>query len=276
MQLKGTIKRAGPERLRVERLFSLRGRIALVTGAAGGFGSAVALGFAQAGADLVITDIDASGLKRLASDLKPLKRRILTCELDVMKESEVQSVVAKVKKQFGRIDVLIHIAGLARLAPVTKMSTKDFDFTISSHLRGTFFLTRAVGSLMIQQDGGSIVLMSSIASQCALGRGTGAYAAAKAGVNALVRELAVEWAPQHIRINAVAPCQFRTAGLRDNLNNPKFNPAGDMEQKMISAIPANRLGEPHEIVGPCLFLASDAASMVTGHVLFVDGGYTAR
>ncbi len=257
-------------------LFSLEGRVALITGAAGGFGSAIALGFAQSGADLAITDIDIGGLNRLSSDLAPLKRRVFSRELNVMKESALQQVVDEARQQLGRIDILIHIAGLARLSPVAEMSTKDFDFTIASHLRGTFFMTRAVGAAMLEQGGGSIVLMSSIASERALGRGTGAYAAAKAGINALVRELAVEWAAQRIRVNAVAPCQFLTPGLRNRLKDPQFNPAGDLEQKMISAIPANRLGEPHEIVGPCLFLASDAASMVTGHVLFVDGGYTAR
>ena len=257
-------------------LFSLHGKVALLTGAAGGFGSAVARGFALAGADLVLTDKNAEGLRQLADELAPLKRRVFTRELDVMDEAEIERVVSEADSHMGRLDVLVHIGGEARLAPIAEMTTEDFDFSISSHLRGTFLVARAVGNRMRKTGGGSVVLMSSIASFCALGRGTGAYAAAKAGVNALVRELAVEWAPDGIRVNAVAPCQFRTIGLRKMLQDPKYGQPGELERKMISAIPIGRLGEPEELLGPCLFLASEAASMVTGQVLPVDGGYTIR
>lgn len=257
-------------------IFSLQGKVAMITGAAGGFGSAVATGFAQAGADLVLTDKNAEGLRQLADTLAPLGRRICARELDVMDEAEIGRVVDEASSDMGRIDVLVHIGGEARLAPVAEMTTEDFDFSIASHLRGTFLVARAVGNHMRKAGGGSVVLMSSIASFCALGRGTGAYAAAKAGVNALVRELAVEWAPDGIRVNAVAPCQFRTFGLRNMLKDPKFGQPGELERKMVSAIPIGRLGEPEEMVGPCLFLASEAASMVTGQVLLVDGGYTIR
>ena len=124
--------------------------------------------------------------------------------------------------------------------------------------------------------GGSVIHMSSIASVRALGRGLGVYAATKAGINALVRELAVEWAPYNIRVNALAPCQFKTIAFEGLLNDPRFGGKKSLTEKMLSKIPLNRFGEPDEIVGPCIFLASDASSMVTGHVLFVDGGYLAQ
>jgi len=259
-------------------LFSLRGKVVLLTGASGGFGTALAEGFVGSGAALALVDRNEEGLNNLADSLRgQFPEASCFCRvLDVSEESQVIEAVSEVDRHFGCIDVLVHVAGAARLAPLAEMSTADFDFTLGSHLRGTFLVTREAGRLMRRQKKGSIVLMSSIASQCALGRGTGAYAAAKAGVNALVRELAVEWAPAGIRVNAVAPCQFRTPGLASILSDQKTNPTGDLEARMTAAIPAGRLGEPSEIVGPCLFLASDAASMVTGHVLYADGGYTCR
>jgi NAD(P)-dependent dehydrogenase (short-subunit alcohol dehydrogenase family) len=123
---------------------------------------------------------------------------------------------------------------------------------------------------------GSIIHISSIASARALGRGTGTYAAAKAGVNALVRELAVELAPHGIRANAIAPCQFRTTSFEAVLDNPRFGGREALTARMLGRIPLGRFGQPDEIVGPCVFLASAASSMVTGHVLLVDGGYTAQ
>ncbi|MBU3666389.1 MAG: SDR family oxidoreductase [Chthoniobacterales bacterium] len=257
-------------------LFQMGGKVVLLTGAAGGFGRALAQGFAQFGASLVLVDQEAMALQALATELETNGTPCLACAADVSVESEVALVTARALEHFNRIDVLLHVAGAAKLSPVTEMSTADFDFTIGSHLRGTFFLVRETGRIMCRQGGGSVVLMSSLASQRALGRGTGPYAAAKAGVNALVRELAVEWAPHNIRVNAVAPCQFRTPGLLAMLADPNFNPGGDLQNRMVSAIPLGRLGEPAELVGPCVFLASEAGSMVTGQVLFVDGGYTAK
>ena len=272
--------RAAPDfsGLEISDLFSVRNKVVLITGASGGFGAALAHGFATSGAVVALIDQHADGLKSIADSLSD-KFPYASCfnrALDISVESEVVQAVKDIDGQFGGIDVLVHVAGAARLAPIADMSTADFDFTLGSHMRGTFLITREVGRLMRREKKGSIVLMSSIASQCALGRGTGAYAAAKAGVNALVRELAVEWALDGIRVNAVAPCQFRIPGLASILADPKTNPSGDLEARMTAAIPAGRLGEPAEIVGPCIFLASDAASMVTGHVLYADGGYTCR
>lgn len=255
-------------------LFAFAGRVVFLTGAAGGFGRELAAGFARQGASLVLVDCELGPLESIRVALD--SSRCLACVADVSDEAQVTAVVSHAQDRFGRIDVLVHVAGAAKLVPIAEMAAAEFDFTVGSHLRGTFLIVREVGRRMCVQGGGSIVLMSSIASQCALGRGTGAYAAAKAGVNALVRELAVEWAPHRVRVNAVAPCQFRTPGLQSVLTDSRLNPNGELEDKMIAAIPLGRLGEPREIVGPCLFLASDAASMVTGQVLFVDGGYTAR
>ena len=157
------------------------------------------------------------------------------------------------------------------------MTQEEFDRTMALCLRGAFLCSREVARRMVEQgSGGSIVHMSSIASAVALGRGTGAYAAAKAGINALVRETAVEWAADAIRVNAIAPCQFNTPSLQKVLNDSSLGKKEDLVEAMVSKIPLGRFGEPDDIVGPALFLASSDSAMVTGQVLFVDGGYTAQ
>lgn len=134
-------------------------------------------------------------------------------------------------------------------------------------------MCQEVGRHMVARATGSIINISSVASVVALGRGTAPYSAVKAGVNALTRELAVEWARSGVRVNAVAPCQIDTPELRSVLNNPQFVPE-ELMDKWLNAIPLGRLGKPEEIVGPCIFLASDLSSLVTGHILMADGGYT--
>lgn len=257
--------------------FGLAGKVAFVTAAAGGFGAQIVRGLAEQGADVAVTDVDLEAARPVAELPRSLGRRAWLGACDVADPDQITAAVELAARELGRIDILVNVACAAVLRPVLEMSAADFDQTMASCLRGAFLVSQAVGKIMVEQgSGGSIVHISSIASERALGRGTGIYAASKAGVNALVRELAVEWAKHRIRVNAIAPCQFRTASFERVLDNPRFGGRAPLTERMLGKIPLGRFGLPEEIVGPCLFLASEAAAMVTGHVLFVDGGYTAQ
>ncbi len=257
--------------------FALDGRVAIVTGAAGALGSAIAVGLAQHGADVAVTDLRQGAAQEVSGQIARLGRRTCSVACDVRDPEQVHGAVAATVERLGRLHIVVHTAGAARLAHLIDMPIEQFQETLTSCLTGGFLVCRAAARQMIEQgEGGSMVLVSSIASERALGRGTGAYAAAKAGLNALVRELSVELAPHAIRVNAVAPCQFTTPALEAVLNDPRHGGAEKLRAKMIGRIPLGRLGVPEELVGPCVFLASRAASMVTGQVLFVDGGYTAQ
>lgn len=256
--------------------FRLDGKVALVTAAAGGFGAQICRGLAEQGADVVVTDVNDEAAREVAKTVDEAGRRSLVAHLDVADPVEIERVVALTQQQFGRIDVLVNVACAAVLRPVLDMTVDEYDRTMATCLRGAFLISQAVGRVMVAGDaGGSVVHISSIASSRALGRGTGMYAAAKAGINALVRELAVEWGPHNIRANAIAPCQFRTPPFEKLLDDPRFGGREKLSAKMLARIPLGRFGEPHEIVAPTIFLASDASAMITGHVLFLDGGYMA-
>jgi len=262
--------------LNLASIFSLKAKHALVTGAGGGIGQAISQGLAQFGANVACLDISneiAAAAAQSVQQAGDPESFPVTC--DVRDPGQVERAVAEVLARFGKIDILVNASGNGILKPAIDFTLEDWEETIHVYLRSTFLFAKLVGRGMVERGQGSIINISSVASVVALGRGTAAYAAAKAGVNALTRELALEWAKKGVRVNAISPCQIDTPQLRKMLVDPQF----DREKLMntwLEAIPMGRIGQPQELVGPCIFLASDAASLVTGHVLLVDGGYTIK
>ena len=256
-------------------LFDLSGRVALITGAAGALGSRMALGLAEFGADVACVEKTPELAASIASRIREAGRRALELPADVSVTAQAESAVQRTIEELGQIDVLVNTAGFAHHVPAEQLPDEIWDLEVAVNLKGTFNFCRAVGRHMIARKRGSIVNVSSIAGAVALGRGQAAYCATKGAINNLTRELAIEWAPHGVRVNAIMPCQFLTPGNLRILEDPQFD-RDNLMATWVANIPLGRLGQPDEIVGPVVFLASDASSMVTGHCLAVDGGYLAR
>lgn len=245
--------------------FRLDARVALVTGGASGIGAAIAAAFAAKGARIAVVDLNEAGAVAAAGAL-PTAGRGYGC--DVSDSASVSSTVAAVVEDFGRIDVLVNSAGIARLAPAEELSLADWDSTIAINLKGTFLMCQAVGRHMLAAGSGAIVNMASQAASVALEQHV-AYCASKFGVLGISKVLAAEWAPRGVRVNTISP----TVVLTELGHKAWDGPKGDALKKLI---PTGRFAYPDEIAAAAIYLASSAAAMVNGADLVVDGGYTIR
>jgi NAD(P)-dependent dehydrogenase (short-subunit alcohol dehydrogenase family) len=250
--------------------FDLTGRVALVTGAARGLGEAIALALAHAGADVVLGLRDASTTPAVAGEIEQLGRRAIPLQMDVTQLDQVASAVEAALAAAGRIDILVNNAGLGPENPAEDVTEADFDFTCAVNLKGTFFVSQAVGRAMIRQGGGTIVNLGSQAGEVAL-PGEAVYCMTKAAIHHLTRCLAVEWGVHGITVNAVAPTFIVTPGTAPALEDPAFR--ADVLERIAGL---HRVGEPMDVAGAVVFLASPAASLITGHTLLIDGGWTVR
>ena len=252
----------------LSRLFDLTGRVAVVTGAARGLGQAAAAGLASFGADIAVIDLaaDACAGTRLAIEAAGRTCRAYTC--DVADCAAVCKTVAAIAADFGTIDILVNIAGITARIPTDRISPEQVRRLTDVNYHGTFWMCQETGRIMLARGRGAIVNMSALGGALlGTGRGNAAYSSTKGAIAALTRELACEWGTRGIRVNAVAPCWFQTAMNADSIFANKY-----FMDQVLTKLPMRKIGEPRELVGPVVFLASDAASMITGLVLPVDGG----
>jgi len=250
-------------------LFDLTGRVALVTGAGRGLGRAIALGLARAGADVAVAARSDGELASLVAEVSGLGRRASAHHLDVARTADIEGVVADVVAHHGAIDIFVNNAGVKVPQSALDTTEEAWDHVLGVNLKGAFFCAQAVGRHMMSRGSGKIVnVASTYAVVGAPLRGT--YAASKGGLLQLTRVLAIEWAPHGLNVNAVGP----TAALTPM--NETVLGGDEAQRQAVERIPAGRLCTPDDVVGPVVFLASPASDMVNGHLLLVDGGFTAR
>jgi NAD(P)-dependent dehydrogenase (short-subunit alcohol dehydrogenase family) len=250
--------------------FELSGQVALVTAAGRGLGRAISLALADAGADVALGLRDVNTGGDLAREIESMGRRALPLQMDMTQLDQVFRAVDEEVKHFGQLDILVNNAGLAPGNLAEQVREQDFDLTLNVNLKGTFFASQAAGRVMIRQKRGRIINMSSQAGFVALPKES-VYCMTKAAIAHLTKCLAVEWGQYNITVNAVAPTFIFTPGTEEALADPAFR-ADTLER--IAAL--HRIGEPMEVAGAVVFLASPAASLITGHTILIDGGWTAR
>ncbi len=248
-------------------LFDLSGRVALVTGAAQGLGHAMATAVAEAGADVLLVDRNADGVGRTAAALADLGRRGVPHSCDVSDPSQVRAMFARLDREFGRIDFLANVAGDGVLGVPEGISVEDVERCWRNLVLGRFCACQEAGRRMLKAGRGSIVNIGSIASVTALGRGHVAYSMAMGAVAQMTRELSTEWSGRGVRVNAILPAQVVNPSLEARMATDP-----NLKARFLSGIPCNRLGQPDDIKGLAVLLASDASSWITGALIPMDGG----
>jgi NAD(P)-dependent dehydrogenase (short-subunit alcohol dehydrogenase family) len=251
-----------------DKLFSLAGRVAVVTGGTSGIGRALSLGLADAGADVVASARRKEQVDKTASEIEARGRQTLRLSSDVSDRSTLEALLAAVLERFGKVDILVNCAGTIKRTATLDMPEAEWTNILNTNLTGTLRACQVFGRHMLERGYGRIINIASLNSFVALSE-VAAYAASKAGVASLTRSLAVEWSKKGVTVNAVAPGVFRTdlnAQLLDS------TPRG---QELLMRTPMGRFGKTEELIGATVYLASDAASFVTGQILVVDGGFLA-
>jgi len=246
----------------------LDGKVGIVTGASKGLGKAMTLGLAEAGADLAIVSRGMPELLEVASEVEKLGRKVLPISADISNLKQANEMVEKVMNEFGRIDILVNNAGTTIRMNVEDFTEDAWDQVLALNLKGAFFCAQAVGKVMIKQEHGKIINTASLLSAIG-GPKAVAYAAAKGGISQITKCMAIEWAKYNINVNAIAPGYFRTPLTQPLQDDPVRS------SQIVSRIPMQRWGEPDDLKGIVVFLASEASDYVTGQVMFVDGGWMA-
>jgi len=253
----------------VMQQFDLTGKYALVTGASTGLGRAMAEALAEAGADVAVNGRSAERLQPVCDTITALGRKALPVACDVSDRDAAEAMVKTVNETFGRIDILVNNAGVQRRHKAEDFPVEDWHEVINVNLNAVFYLSQAVGRLMLKQGGGKIINTASLASFSG-GITIPAYAASKGAVGQLTKALCNEWAGRNINVNAIAPGYFRTDLTQKLQDDPGRN------EELMARMPAGDWGVPEQMKGAVVFLASEASTYVNGHLLVVDGGWMAR
>ena len=249
--------------------FDLSGKVAIVTGAGRGMGSHIALALAKFGADIVVCSRTVPELKKVSAEIEKIGRRALIHEMDVTKVSEIHAMVEQAVNAFGHIDILVNNAGVNITQWAVDVTEEAWDRVLDTNLKALFFCAQAVGRVMIRQKKGKIINVSSQTGTIAIPQ-RAAYCSSKGGVNQLTKLLAIEWAQYNINVNAIAPTFIETP-----FTKPMFEKEG-FREFVLGNIPLGRVGKPDDVTGAVIYLASEASNQVTGHILLVDGGWTAH
>jgi gluconate 5-dehydrogenase len=248
-------------------LFDLSGKVALVTGASKGLGRAMAKGLARAGCALALCARDAGGLRETRAAAEALGVRADTITNDVLRKESVGEAVEAVAAAFGKIDILVNNAGVNVRKPVLELSEADWDSVLDTNLKGYFLVAQAVAPHMIRQGRGKIIHLSSIFGAVGMHNQL-AYACSKGGINQMTKVMAIEWAPHNLQVNAIGPTYFETPLVATLRNDP------ERFRFINERTPMGRWGQPEELEGTVIFLASKASDFITGQTIYVDGGWT--
>jgi NAD(P)-dependent dehydrogenase (short-subunit alcohol dehydrogenase family) len=248
-------------------LFDLSGKVAMVSGGASGMGKQMATGFAEAGADVVLADLNLAGAQETATEIESLGRRAVAVECNVSEVEQIRSLYRTIDDEFGQIDIVGNVAGEGAMGRPEEMDVEVLQRVLQNLVVGRFTSCQEAGRRMLKQGKGSIINFGSIGGWNSLGRGHTPYGMAMGAGIQMTRELSTEWASRGVRVNAILPAQVWNESLRK-----RVEAVPELEDTFLGGIPIGRLGNPEEIKGPAIFLASDAASFVTGAILPMDGG----
>jgi 2-deoxy-D-gluconate 3-dehydrogenase len=262
-----------PEYIPLKELINLTGKSAIVTGGATGIGLAIARRLAEAGAGVLIADLNAADARKASSEFNSLGYNTSFVKCDVAEEEEVKKMVAEVVRTLGGIDILVNNAGVYPRKPLEEMTGRDFEQVIAVNLKGTFLCSRYAVPEMIKKQGGSIINIASIEAVHPSSTGMSAYGASKGGVLMLTKNLAREVGAYNIRVNAIAPGGIKTRGVLSQTGGPRDRAQLKELKSFISRIALDRLGDADDIARVALFLASELSGYITGDLIVADGGY---
>jgi NAD(P)-dependent dehydrogenase (short-subunit alcohol dehydrogenase family) len=248
-----------------EKLFDLKGQVAVVTGTSRGLGQILARALAKAGADLGITSRRRESLKEFAAEMEGLGRRVVSLELDVRDQGSIERMAAEAEAAFGQIHILVNNAGCNVRKPALDVTWEDWNLVLETNLRGSFFVAQALARGMIERGYGRIVNIGSVTSVFGYA-GLAPYGASRGGIRQLTMSLADDWSPHGVTVNCLAPGWFRTDQNKVMYDDPEW------VKYLVDRIPVKRPGQPHDLDGAVVFLASEASRYVTGQTLLVDGG----